>query len=604
MQGKPGWPAKVEGVLLLVNPPFASLFRPNLGLSLLKACLRRDGHESRILYADHDLAESFGIFDYSWVHEDYEALTGEWMFSGFVRTSGGWDQGYLDLMVQRGTYRPDQTERVLQAVKRLGTYVKRVVRQILALRPKVVGCSSTFQQNNAALAILRELKRQAPEVVTVMGGANLEGEPGESVLSVFDWVDYVVSGEAEGCISRFYELCLEHGAAIPEELLPAEVGRRGRPPIRGKVAEMDALPYPDFEDYFASVARFPDILPSLTLEGSRGCWWGQVKHCTFCGLNGSGMNYRAKSAERMLDEIQTLTARHPVPLIQMVDNIIAPKHLKDLLPALAGTDLRFFWEVKANLKGSHFELLREAGVHWVQPGIESFSDNVLNLMRKGQRAIQNVFVLKAARENGIRLSWNLLLRHPGETIEDVVEQRELAHSLMHLQPPQACCEVRPDRFSPLFTEAVDLEPYEVYSYIYELGSQELRRMAYLFRLGPQTRLNEARYSTRIEALVQKVEAWNAAWKVPGRRTLHFENGGVRDRRWPGQDLLHELSESEVGLLQGCSQPTRLADLGSPDVSRLLDLRLCYRDETHLLSLVLSKPSDQLPAIDCLSMGVG
>lgn len=591
-------------MFLLVNPPFASLYRPNLGLSLLKACLLRDGHESRILYADHDLAEGFGVADYSWVHEDYEALTGEWMFSGFVRAGGGWDYGYLDLMISRGTYRPDQTERVRQALTRLTGYLDGLVRKILDLRPRVVGCSSTFQQNNAALAILRWVKRQAPEVVTVMGGANLEGELAEPTLKAFPWIDYVVSGEGEGCVSRFYELCLEHGAAIPEELLPEEVGIRGRPPGRGKVTAMDDLPYPCFEDFFASVARFPEILPSLSLEGSRGCWWGQVKHCTFCGLNGSGMNYRAKSTSRMLDEIQTLSARYPVPLIQMVDNIIAPKHLQELLPALAGTDLRFFWEVKANLKGAHFEVLRQAGVHWVQPGIESFSDHVLELMRKGQRAIQNVFVLKAARESGVRLSWNILLGHPGETTEDIRAQKDLAHSLTHLQPPQACCLVRPDRFSPLFNEGHGLEPYEVYSYIYELDPDQLNRLAYLFRLLPQARADEKRYVTGTEALLREVDAWNAGWKVPGRRTLHFENGGVRDRRWPGQDRMHELNESEISILKRCAQPTRLVELGSPDLSRLIDLRLCYRDETHVLSLVLSKPSDQLPAISCLDFAIG
>lgn len=591
-------------MFLLVNPPFASLYRPNLGLSLLKACLRRDGHDARILYADHDLAASFGVADYSWVHEDYEALTGEWLFSGFVRADGDWDYGYLELMIARGTYRRDQTERVRLALGRLSGYLDGLVERILEMQPRVVGCSSTFQQNNAALAILKWVKRKAPQVITMMGGANLEGELAEPTVTAFPWVDYVVSGEGEACVSRLYELCQEHGTAIPHELLPEEVGVRGRPAGRGKVAELDDLPYPDFEDFFASVARFPEILPSLSLEGSRGCWWGQVKHCTFCGLNGSGMNYRAKSARRMLEEIQTLTARHPSPLIQMVDNIIAPAHLRELLPALAGTDLRFFWEVKANLKGAHFELLREAGVHWVQPGIESFSDHVLDLMRKGQRAVQNVFVLKAARENGIRLSWNLLLGHPGETTEDLGAQKNLASLLMHLQPPQACCLVRPDRFSPLFNEGYGLEPFEVYSYIYDLESEELGRIAYLFRLVPELRADKERYAIRTEALIRQVEAWNAAWNRPEGRTLHFENGGVRDRRGPGRDLLHELSETEAGILKACAQPTRIAELGSPDLSRLTDLGLCYSDETRVLSLVLSKPSEQLPSIGLRDFAVG
>jgi ribosomal peptide maturation radical SAM protein 1 len=575
-------------VFLLVNPPFASLARPNLGLSLLKGQLRRDGHECRILYADHRLAARVGIENYAWVHRDYEALTGEWLFSGLVRASRDWDFGYLDLLAKRN-YKPGELELLRVALQLLPDYLEEVCQEILDSGARVVGCSSTFQQNNAALAILRRCKELRPELVTVMGGANLEGALAEPIQN-FPWVDYVVSGEAEGCISRLYELACEYGTSIPLEFLPPEVGCRGRRAGRGKIQEMDELAYPDFDDCFEGLAAWPtlaEIRPSLTLEGSRGCWWGQVKHCTFCGLNGSGMNYRAKSAPRLLEEIRVLSERHQTRFVEMVDNIIAPKHLKELLPALVGQDLRFFWEVKANLKGAHFELLRAAGVRWVQPGIESFSDHVLELMRKGQRAIQNIFVLKAARENGIRLSWNLLLRHPGERIEDLVAQRDLAHSLMHFQPPQACCEVRPDRFSPLFAELENLEPFEVYSYIYALPAEEIRKIAYLYTLPPDDRPQE--YHERYQALERKVEAWKNAWKFPEKRSLHLEGGRVVDRRWPGQEKVYEMSAAEVGLLEACPSPTRLLDLDQNLLPRLLDLRLCYRDETHVLSLVLSKP---------------
>ena len=575
-------------MFLLVNPPFVSLGRPNLGLSLLKGQLQRDGHECRILYADHRLAARVGIENYAWVHRDYEALTGEWLFSGFVRPSRKWDLGYLDL-VAKHNYSPRELELLRVALQLLPDYLEKVCQEILDAGARVVGCSSTFQQNNAALAILRRLKELRPELVTVMGGANLEGALAEPIQN-FAWVDYVVSGEAEGCISRFYELACEYGSDIPHPLLPPEVGCRGRRAERGKVQEMDRLAYPDFSDCFDGLAAWPglaEVRPALTLEGSRGCWWGQVKHCTFCGLNGSGMNYRAKSAPRLLEEIRVLTERHQTRFVEMVDNIIAPKHLKELLPALVGQDLRFFWEVKANLKGAHFELLKAAGVDWVQPGIESFSDHVLELMRKGQRAIQNIFVLKAARENDIRLSWNLLLRHPGERTEDLVAQRDLAHSLMHLQPPQACCEVRPDRFSPLFTEIENLEPFQVYSYIYELPAEEIRKIAYLYALPPDDRPQE--YQERYQALERKVEAWKNAWKFPDKRSLHLEGGRVIDRRWPGQEKVYEMSAAEIGLLEACPSPTRLLDVDATLLPRLLDLRLCYRDETHVLSLVLSKP---------------
>jgi radical SAM superfamily enzyme YgiQ (UPF0313 family) len=62
--------------------------------------------------------------------------------------------------------------------------------------------------------------------------------------------------------------------------------------IRGEACfDMNALPGPCFEDYFA---QLENAMPSwhetmqiwLPYESSRGCWWGARQDCTFCGLNG------------------------------------------------------------------------------------------------------------------------------------------------------------------------------------------------------------------------------------------------------------------------------------------------------------------------------
>ena len=64
------------------------------------------------------------------------------------------------------------------------------------------------------------------------------------------------------------------------------------------------IPVPlDYESFLDDLSRnFPDgsIQPSLTFETSRGCWWGERSHCTFCGLNGGTMMYRAMAPEQAL----------------------------------------------------------------------------------------------------------------------------------------------------------------------------------------------------------------------------------------------------------------------------------------------------------------
>ena len=113
-------------------------------------------------------------------------------------------------------------------------------------------------------------------------------------------------------------------------------------------------------------------------------------------------------------------ARYGVRHFQAVDNIISHDYFRSLLPILKERALgvTFFYEIKSNLRRDQVQLLREAGVLAVQPGIESLSTHVLALMKKGVTGIQNMALLKWCREYGIEAAWNLLYGFPGETGED------------------------------------------------------------------------------------------------------------------------------------------------------------------------------------------
>ena len=105
------------------------------------------------------------------------------------------------------------------------------------------------------------------------------------------------------------------------------------PPIE----DLDALPYPDYGDYFAqmSPAQAETIPRQLAVETARGCWWGAKKHCTFCGLNGATLAFRSKSPDRAYDEITTLCRRYGTATVNCVDNILDPAYIETLFPRLA-----------------------------------------------------------------------------------------------------------------------------------------------------------------------------------------------------------------------------------------------------------------------------
>ena len=59
-------------------------------------------------------------------------------------------------------------------------------------------------------------------------------------------------------------------------------------------------------------------------------------------------------------------------------------------------------------------MLHLAGVHRIQPGIESLSNNVLKLMRKGTTGIRNIQLLKWCKQYKIAVDWNILYGFPGK----------------------------------------------------------------------------------------------------------------------------------------------------------------------------------------------
>ena len=463
--------------VLLLNMPFVSLSRPSIGLSLLKARLAEEGIECAIGYPNLFLAERIGFEAYQLIDDKLsQALfAGEWLFAqrlfepkadeptflATVKHHAGGDENFA-------TY-----ERVRQEID---GFLDACLERYRIAEYDLVGFTSTFQQNVGSLALAKRIKQRWPHILTAMGGANCEGTMGLELSRSFDWIDFIFSGEAD---HGFPALMKRLIAGEPLDGIPGLIRRRasdGVPEMaapQDRIHNLDALPDPDFSDYFDELRAGPlaaRVNPSLLIESARGCWWGAKSHCTFCGLNGETMTFRAKSASRVVEELARQSARYDVKRFQAVDNIISYDYFKTLLPMLTERQLgvSLFYEVKSNLKPEQVSMLRKAGVLAIQPGVESLNSHVLKLMRKGVSALQNIQLLKFCRQYGVEPAWNLLYGFPGETPEDYEATAEYIPAIYHLKPPGVASTIRLDRFSPNFDKAdefglVKIRPFALYN---------------------------------------------------------------------------------------------------------------------------------------------
>ncbi|HEY9769000.1 MAG TPA: RiPP maturation radical SAM C-methyltransferase [Coleofasciculaceae cyanobacterium] len=518
----------------LVLMPYASVERPSIALGLLKSRLQQQQIKTKTCYPNINFAEEIGLDVYTSLSDVLIMhFLGEWTFSqlAFPEFQPN-DLEYFRLVKLRSPQL--ELDVFLEVREKTKAFVNRIAHSILDLQPRLVGCSSTFQQHCASLALLRRIKELNPEIVTFMGGANCESEMGVTTHREFPWVDFVLSGEGDDLLPKFCQKILEYGRDVNSTKLPYGViapSHRQATAIsiqapRASAVDLDLIPTPDYDDYFQTLKNSkiaPYVKPGLLIETARGCWWGQKHHCTFCGLNGSGISFRSKSPARVMEEVRELTQKYNSHKLEVVDNILDMDYMDTVLPLLAAEQehqepYRIFYETKANLKREHVEQLASAGVRWIQPGIENMHDGVLKLINKGTTAWVNTQLLKWAREFGMRVAWNFLCDIPGELDEWYAEMASWLPLIFHLQPPSGVTRIRFDRFSPYHERAADwgleLLPNRMYSFIYPLPIDKISDLAYFFEDSRETARRKpddnGRRNNRpgLEALNECVKQWN------------------------------------------------------------------------------------------------
>jgi ribosomal peptide maturation radical SAM protein 1 len=536
----------------LILMPFASTRLPSIQLGLLKALAKREGHEVEVHYLNLPFARMFGWERYEALCGQGCRLLGEWLFShaafgsdappaeSFLELAGSDIFKILDVT----------TDELLDLrTRRIPQFVETHLHSVAWDAFDIVAFTSMFEQTCASLAMARAIKTRHPRIVTLFGGANFDGEMGKAFAKSIDWIDFVIAGEAEEAFPALLKRIAE-GRQVEEAPLPGVIRRiAGGVTDGGRAAmikDMDTVPLPDYDEFFLTSARVgsPREIGGkwtfVPFESSRGCWWGETSHCTFCGLNSLGMGYRRKSPELVLDELKELSRRYNHLYFFAVDNILDHRYITEVFDKLRSQELdyEFWYEVKANLKPEQIRDLARSGLTWVQPGIESLNSNVLHLMRKGSSSLINLRFLKWAQYYGMRVAWNVLYGFPGETEQDYETQRALIERVPHLVPPDDHGRIRMDRFSPYHAAPetwglTDVHPDPRYAAIFP-ATVDPGSIAYYFQFENPTMLADQVYAPMISA----IEAWQRIWKEPdppyliysrGAGQIRFDDGRQRDK---------------------------------------------------------------------------
>lgn len=531
--------------------PFSPGTRPSLQLGILKSVLARDGIAARCLYFNVEFYDRMRKRRY---HTQYTSqvpsLVYEWYFSErpFTPSPVGPDWEACNRLQAYARQVGFPWESMLDIKQNLVPEFLEAAMEHDWSGYDVVGFTMTYPQITASLALARRIKERHPGIRIVFGGAGsqIHRESAGELLRCFPFLDAAVIGEGEPIVAP-----LVRRLAAGEDLadLPGVLYRQGDQVLHSQKPsakhDLDDAYFPDFREYFEKVETLEPATRVmmervLPMEMGRGCAWGDNLTCTFCAFTFHG-TFRRRSKERILAEIDHQVARYGIANFYLVDDLITTPMIQEVFPELRRRHPRLripFMEMRTACSEKHLDLLAEAGVQMVQPGIESMDDGLLQRMSKGTTVFHNLMFMKGARERGIRLSYNIILGFPGATAEELETQYRNLRMIPHLDPGYTV-ELSLVRFSPYSQDPAKYgmsgwTPVPFYKAIYP-DDLDISKIAYEYSAEYDTNGLARWYRATVEYLAE----WQRLWSRSTPPYLwHEEEEGrvtIRDGRLPGQD---------------------------------------------------------------------
>lgn len=282
---------------------------------------------------------------------------------------------------------------------------------ILRQRPALVGISALFSETDMVgmVQVARAVWEHAPGLHLTVGGHPPSLTAGE-VLTHFPEIDSVIRAEGEHTLLELASR-LKQGRAW-QDVAGMSCRLNGgviHNPLRPLIDDLDQLPFP--------ARDVLDLIPAdqatvAMISSSRGCFG----RCTFCSIRAfysqaPGRLWRARSAENVVAEIETLRRRWPISSIQFVDDNFTGTGQRGrqrayaLAEALIRRKLRLRFSIESRADGvdeTLFAALQRAGLATVFLGIESGTQRALDFFNKGTTVETNRRAIDVLRRLGIK----------------------------------------------------------------------------------------------------------------------------------------------------------------------------------------------------------
>jgi len=355
-----------------------------------------------------------------------------------VLEQAGYEVSCLDCIVAGR----DEVRQIGDGLCEYGLSVERVLEQVAALEPDLVGISCQFSvQYTPTRTLIEVLKQNNPTRPIVLGGTHSSAQP-EDVLEQTA-VDYLVLSEGEQTMVELLD-CLSGGEPVShlDGLAWRDAGEIRLNPRTRFIQDLDELPFParhlfDMEAYFDTPRGWGEDKGSrrLSLITSRGCPFG----CSFCGIQlNTGKKFRMRSAGNVLSELEHVVETYGITEVMFEDDNIS-LHKGRFLEILQGMMARFgkiFWTATSGmalwtLDDEVLVAMQKSGCERIYLGIESGNERVLReVIRKHMTKLDDIRAgVARIKHFGMSTVGFWVLGSPGETKREMWDTLDFAREL-------------------------------------------------------------------------------------------------------------------------------------------------------------------------------
>jgi len=299
---------------------------------------------------------------------------------------------------------------------------------ISASRADLVGITATTPEIRGVAEAAHFARESGARVV--MGGPHLEIFPDETLSSAD--VDFAVQGDGEIPLLRLAEALDRRAPDLSS--VPGLVYKKDGAIIKNGIyveTDLDGIPFPDWNLVnMHHYARADALSPLAMMVSARGCPY----RCGFCFRGASGLRTRFRDPVSIVDEMEYLRGRWKAREIVFCNDTLTARrdHIIAMCEEILRRDLKIFWQGATRVDAvdpEMLKLMKSSGCKQLKFGIESGSEEILELMQKGISKEQAVNAFQWCRKEKIRIGAYFIIGYAKENERTIQETIDFAKEL-------------------------------------------------------------------------------------------------------------------------------------------------------------------------------